>query len=1212
MKHTARLWISYVLVLTLVFSIVPMTGINFVKANSPIVISDPMGTADSPTPVTTSKINISGSYYGVTDLSYTVTQLRKISNNELIPIQTRDGVEKPYLSGSTFTFYDVELFEGINEITVKGKDVNGNATPAERVYVEYSRLPIILSVKYNDQDLKLNNTISDKLFNDELLIKGEVNNADTIVAKVNGATTEYTGSVLSNGTYIIAKIPLQRGKNTLEVIATNASKIYPVKLDVIYNDGNPYIGNASIKDAKGNQQTLVSPMNITTNDLTVNGDFKNFDVNDQLTFLFNSTKFSITKNEFDNKVNGEIVSEVTGSYRLTKTGSNSFELYYPSVKQNNTNYLEFTFTRGLESYKQTYLLEHFDPTLNYVTHVSGLNHTTTNKSITFYIFTKDPTLYEVRLRKPNASEFVLTAVNTTQQATETMHTFQVNLDPGYNEIIVRPNNSDVNMKVYKILYINSPDIKIFNLVNGDRIGTGAQDGILLGELVNIDLSDRTKTKITIENRSGSSSYLLSDSNFQASPYEYRFSFDLRDKLQSGANDIVIDVTDGVTTTTTRITLFYFSTVGPEAALYIDENRKISTLDTFTETTQGSYETEARYVHINGSYNNAKDIIFYLNGVRVIQESVQPQGSGVKSVAGTDPVSGETVRLKIDWDNLQFYTDYPIFLHEGPNVFEVEVISASGTSRSEKLYIARQLPPVKLLKPNLQIEKVVNSNFIEVMVEVPAADKVFIGKTEATYVKLDNVELRNLIQSLGPEIKSKYDLNNNGYLEDNELQLIDQGEITGRRYLADVFLKPGKNKVTYEIQKDGKKTKYDFEVYYAASPDDGARYKEDFYKSGNLTVFDKKLTLSFPKNTWLKEPSVQNPMMDEYKSDVFIEFGIVDRNTGKLVKIWDDHLGKFVLEEFNEPYKTLMPVRIIPPDRTGYAGQIYWIEANGDLKNVDGGLVPTNRGKITLQYDPSIRDDAQNLLAIYHFDRNKEKWVNIGGVVDTKKKTVTAPIDEFGYYTVMAKRGTYNDIINHKWAANYLQTMYAKGLMLPESYNRFGADLLTSRGEFATVLVKALDIPINAGPYINGNKLYPVNPTFVDVNPLLDPQNGFYSYEYLETAGRAGIIRGLGQGEFSPDGLLTREQAAMMIARAANYKIQSDIEKSKKALTKQYADINKINDYAIPYVEAVTKAGIMGGSTLGSTTVFNPSSYLSRAESAAIAYRLMQSLKKLPK
>ncbi len=1228
MKRTMgvlKKWTSFFIIFALLLTTVPLTGL-VEAADNPIVISNPMGTNDLPTPVTTSRIDVSGSFYGVTDLNYKVTQMRKVGN-DLIPIQSREGVDAPYIVGSTFTFYGVELYQGINEILVTGKDASGTSAPSERVYVEYYNLPIILTVNYGEQDLKVDNEITDKLYNDELLIKGQVMNAETIVAKINGDETEYQGTVLSTGQYIIAKIPLQRGKNTLEVIARNNTKEYPVSLEIIYNDGYPYVGDTQIDiDDSDTFIDIEKQMNFTANNIEFTGTLNNFEVGDKINFLFNTTNFTVDHDDFELAPIDPITPYLSSTgedynYQLYKTGNDTFTLHYDSVKQNETNILQFTFTRNLSNYIQTFYLEHFNDTLNFVTHTSGLSSTTTSKSLTFYVFTDDTAitdLVSINHKDGLGNDIPLVSRTSTPvpagSPTEVMHTVTVDLLPGYNTIIVRPNtgaDSEINKKEYNILYINSPDIKILNLVNGDRIGDGALQPEIIGELINVDLADRDDTVITIENRAGSSTYMLAAGDFDAAPDNYKFTFDLTNKLQTGANDIVFKVTDGVTTTTTRITIFYFSSGGPSAYIEVDEaaTRTINADANFTEVDSGTIETEARYVHVNGGYSNAQDIIFYLNGVRVIQEEVQPTGQ--KECAGINPVTNETFRLTINWDTKTFATDYPIYLNEGTNVVEVEVISSSGTSRSEKLYLSRVLPPVKLVSPNLEREDVVNSNYVEVIIEASGADSVKIGKEEAQYIKLSNDELRSLIEALGPVTESKYDTDNNGMLEDDELEVIDQGEIIGKRYVADVFLKSGKNTIKYEVIINGNKKSYKFEMYYAASPEEGAKYKESFAKS-KITVFDKELTLEFPKNTWLIQPDDLTPSMNKYVSDSYLEFGIVDKQTGKLNKVWNSSFEEYVFEEFNEPFKTLMPVRIIPPDRTGYASDIYWIESQGDISDVNSGLIPTNVGEITIKYDQSIISDAQNQLAIYHFDRTKYEWVNLGGIVDTKGKTVTTAISEFGYYTVMAKRGTYNDIIQHSWAANYLHALYSKGIMMPESYSRFGADLLTTRGEFATILIKALNLSLDAGPYINGNKLYPVNATFVDVSPLLDPDNGFYSYEYIETAARAGIVRGMGQGEFNPDGLLTRQDAAAMIARAADYKLESNLDKAEATLQKMYADVNKINTYSMSYVLAVSKANIMGGSDVGGSIVFNPSSYLSRAEASAIAYRLMVQKKILPK
>lgn len=1217
MKNTSRKWLSYLVIFSLLITIIPVS-VNVKAAASPIVISDPMGTKDSPTPATKSKIDITGTFYGVTDLKYEVSQYRKLPNGDLVLIQTREGIEPPYKTGSNYIFYDVEIFEGINEITVKG--LQDGQYVADRKYVELINLPIVTTVKFNNQDLKSNNLIVEKLFNDELVISGDVFNAEAIYAKVNGGAEEFTGSVLNNDTYIIAKIPLQRGKNTIDIVASNISKTYPLQLEIFYDDGYPYADGFIAGNELKNLGTF------STNTLTITGEFYNYvsiPTNDQLRVVFNDVDFTITKTEFDALfINGPMIGVSTSGTNYTLTNLNddgTYQLDFDAVVENGNNYLSYTFTRGIEKFIQSFTLEHFDPNLNYVTQVSGLPATSTNKSITFYVTTNNNVndlINFVTHKYTDSGGNSISSLLNADVTNEPTYKFTINLEPGYNTFEVNPNdgvNFGVNKKEYTVLYINSPDVKILNLVNGDRVGgAGGQSEALYAELINIAVADRDKTKLFINNRSGENEYLLDIPTHFNDPNQFIFNFDLSGgKLLSGANDITIKVTDGVTTTTTRITVFYFTSDGPTVTMSIDTDRRIFASDTFRETDLlGTFETEARYVHLSMAYGNASELIFYYNGIRAAHIG---DPDGVQTIT-YETIPGAIIQLK--FENGKLITTYPFTLKEGTNTFEIEGISNDGTSRSDKVYITRVLPPVRLIQPDVAKENVVNSNFIEVIIEADA-NKVIIGKNEAEYQKLSAIELNNLISALPIEVRTT--LNNdydtiivNGVLDEVELELIDQSLITSKRFKGDVFLKSGKNKVSYTVEKNGNTKKYEFDVYYAANSSEGARYKTDLSSNGKVTVFDKQLVIDFPKNTWLVEPNSNTRVIDTYISDVKLEFGIVDRMTGKLIKVWDEALNEFVLENFVEPFKTLMPVRFLPPDRSGYAGDIYWIEAEGDITNVDSGYITTNQGEITIAYDPNIRNDAQNLLAVYHFDRDKQKWKNIGGVVETKKKTVTAAINEFGYYTVMAKRGTYNDIISHSWAANYLQTMFAKGLMLPESYNRFGSDLLASRGEFATLLIKALEIEINAGPYTNGNKLYPINPTFVDVNPLLDPPSGFYSYEYIETAGRAGIIRGLGQGEFGPDGLLTREQAAIMIARAANYKISSNAEKSKKNLTKFYDDVEKINNYSVGYVEAVTKAGIMSGSTIGEAIVFNPQSYLTRAELAAIAYRLMQNLKKLPK
>lgn len=1241
MSSTSRIMknlMSYLIILALVFSIVPIVApVN--AASSPIVISNPVGSTASPGQISASSVDITGSFYGVTNLSYTITQMRKVGDT-LIPIQAQEDVEGAYITGSVFNFYGVELYDGLNEIVISGTDTSGNVTQSERVYLEHTNLPIILTVTYNGQDLTDNNLIQDVLYNDELLIKGQVLNAESIVAKINGETTDYEGNVLADDTYIITSIPLRRGKNTIDLIARNSTKEYPLSLEIIYDDGKPYASNIFINadnntDIDDDIETSVS-ITTTDEDFYQKGDINNFQINDKIEFLFNSEAFTITYDQFDTLgIGGTISGDDLGgagtgpySYIFTKTGADSYQIQYDKslIVQNNTNVVQIKFTENLQDYTQTYYVEHFDDSQNYITRTSGITATTTSKTLNFYAYVYDSvtTTLETNIKVSDEDGNPLsTTISHDIQDTEVMYQVQVELEPGYNTIVVRPNgsDSDVNKKEYRVLYVNSPDVKIYNLVNGDRVGEGATDADskIIGELVNIDLGDRTSTTITIENSLESVAYTLKttgvDDNFNDGSNDFVFDFDLVDsansiqRLQIGANDIIIKVTDGKTTTTTRFTVFYFSDVGPGGFMEIDEvkSKSINPYADFITEDNNNITTEASYVYINGTFSNTSEFIFYSNGVRVIQEDIDSiyvdASNNSKSCSAIDPVTNDTFIIEITCSSDtegKFETLYPIHLNNGANVSELEVVSDTGSSMSQKLYINRITPPIKLLTPDLDREDVLNSNYVEVTVEAYSADSVTIGKKEAELVELTLDELEELIYSIGAV--DLYDANNDGSLNDTELKAVDQSEITGSRYKADVFLKSGKNTIKYDVIQGGEKKSFEFNIYYAASPDEGAIYKTEF--TNKLKIFDKELLLEFPKNSWLIQPDDEYDSMNKYISDAYIEFAIVDKQTGKLNKIWDSVSEKYVFEDFNEPFYTLMPVTFIPPDRTGYAGDIYWIEATGDILNVNSGFIPTNRGELTLTYDASIVNDAQNELAIYHYDPREKEWANLGGVVSTKDKTVTVNIDEFGYYTVMAKRGTYTDISAHSWAANYLQAMYSKGLMVPESYSRFGADLLTTRGEFATIIVKALDVPLDAGPYYDNAELYPVNPTFVDVYPLLDPASGFYSYEYIETAARAGIVQGIGDGTFNADGLLTHEETAIIIARALNLKTESDEYKAAKGLQKYYDDVDEISKYNYKYVLAVTKEGIMTGADIEGSMVFTPDSYLSRAEVAQIAYRLM--------
>jgi hypothetical protein len=124
---------------------------------------------------------------------------------------------------------------------------------------------------------------------------------------------------------------------------------------------------------------------------------------------------------------------------------------------------------------------------------------------------------------------------------------------------------------------------------------------------------------------------------------------------------------------------------------------------------------------------------------------------------------------------------------------------------------------------------------------------------------------------------------------------------------------------------------------------------------------------------------------------------------------------------------------------------------------------------------------------------------------------------------------------------------------------------------------------------------------------------------IESAAKAGIVRGSGGGVFNPTQTITRQDAASMIARAANLKLSTDVDKSLINLQKLFTDANGIDTYARTSVEAVAAAGLIKGKPnvllqgqKKTTLRYDPTDTLTRAEASEVAVQVLKLLKKIPK
>ncbi|MBG9942246.1 S-layer homology domain-containing protein [Brevibacillus formosus] len=532
----------------------------------------------------------------------------------------------------------------------------------------------------------------------------------------------------------------------------------------------------------------------------------------------------------------------------------------------------------------------------------------------------------------------------------------------------------------------------------------------------------------------------------------------------------------------------------------------------------------------------------------------------------------------------------------------------GSKASYRLEVSAPGVTYKILRPT-PLQKTVNQNYIEVVIESKNSSKVTVGKTEAQKISFDS------------------DL-------DGDIDTTD----AYRAIFTD--LKPGKaNKIPITITRGADTVKDTIEVFYAPTNIQGAQHMAPMDKIGK--VFGGKVALTFPKETYLMRTDYTVP--ENLRGQVFkghnILFGIANTDDGVLDRYdyLEDRPRNFddTVQDLGRQFKNSFDMHFIK------ASNVFWIDAGmADNPNTDeydpyqyGMLpimaipdpdemnprlynfndvpsnrvvMPTKRGTLELSFDEHVVPDASHTLTVMRYDPEKFYWENLGGVVNTSKKTIKVPFDRFGYYVVAKLNDSFRDVVHHPYARNHMEAMFAKGVVRARSSLDFAPDMDTTRGEFAAMVVRALELPLVTDVS---------KPSFDDVIMDYSPTD-LYDYRHIETAARLGIVKGTDPRIFNPQGKVTRQEAAVILSRALKLKLGTSAPAAKLALKKQFKDFNLIDDYAAPAVVAVAKAKLIAGSPvdvddLKKGYVFEPNANILRGDAAILMSRVMANQKKIP-
>lgn len=184
-----------------------------------------------------------------------------------------------------------------------------------------------------------------------------------------------------------------------------------------------------------------------------------------------------------------------------------------------------------------------------------------------------------------------------------------------------------------------------------------------------------------------------------------------------------------------------------------------------------------------------------------------------------------------------------------------------------------------------------------------------------------------------------------------------------------------------------------------------------------------------------------------------------------------------------------------------------------------------------------------------------------------------------------KKSEFTDVDKDHWAYESVKSIVEAGIMEKDSKGRFNPGATVSRGEFAVLMVKVLDLPL----------INPQQGTFLDI-----PKTSKY-FKYVETAKYYLTGYRTTQGDsFRPEEPSVREDIAVALVKALGYQPINNYN----AILKDYKDLDEISPNLRSYVASVVDNKIMVGTGTDEKKQFSPQLNVTRAEVAQLIFNMI--------
>ena len=229
-----------------------------------------------------------------------------------------------------------------------------------------------------------------------------------------------------------------------------------------------------------------------------------------------------------------------------------------------------------------------------------------------------------------------------------------------------------------------------------------------------------------------------------------------------------------------------------------------------------------------------------------------------------------------------------------------------------------------------------------------------------------------------------------------------------------------------------------------------------------------------------------------------------------------------------------------------------------------------------------------LVAIDRAENGKNSLYRMGDVTKNTSKPIAnvnkgsadASVSVPG---VTAPGTTFSDVKNHANQTS-IEALASRGIINGMGQGTFMPNKTMTRAEFAAIVTRALGL------------------TAKDTKVFSDVPSSKWYAGYIGAANSSGIVNGVGSGKFNPDGTITRQEAAAMVARAAKLcglDTEMDAGATKDVLA-QFGDYRSVANWAKESLAFCYYTNILDQSALK----IEPTKAILRCEIAQMLYNML--------